>query len=55
MVTNKRIPRNTVKIDEDLLKRIRRLVSNKDKKIRYPTAKQFVNVAVLKLLGEEKK
>ena len=44
------IIKETVKINPELLKRIKILIKNKDKKIKYSTAKQFVNVAVLKLL-----
>ena len=43
----------SVKIDEDLLKRIDKLVKRKDKKIKYAHKKQFVNVAVLNLLEKE--
>ena len=47
---------NTIKIDEQLLNRVRKLIKMKDKKIKYANAKQFINVAVLKLLeGEEAK
>ncbi len=45
--------KNTVKIDEDLLKRVKSLVKRKDKRIRYSSAKQFINVAVLDLLERE--
>jgi hypothetical protein len=44
---------NTVKIDSDLLKRVRKLIRLKDKKIKYANAKQFINVAVLKSLEKE--
>ncbi len=47
--------RETVKINPDLLKRINVLIKDKDMKINYSTAKQFVNVAVLKLLKKEEK
>lgn len=43
----------SVKIDEDLLKRIDKLVKRKDKKIKYAHKKQFVNMAVLTLLEKE--
>ena len=43
----------TVKIDPDLLDRINRIISDKTKKIFYSSRKQFVNVAVLKLLEKE--
>jgi len=42
-----------VKIDKDLLNRIERLIKRKDKKIKYAHKKQFVDVAVLKLLEKE--
>lgn len=44
---------NTTKIDEGLLKRVKKLIKMKSKKIKYSNAKQFINVAVLKLLEEE--
>ena len=44
---------NTTKIDEDLLLRVKKLIKMKDKKIKYVNAKQFINVAVLKLLEVE--
>jgi len=45
--------RETVKINEDLLKRVISITKNKTKKIKYPTAKQFINIAVLELLEKE--
>jgi len=45
--------KETVKINEDLLKRVIIITKNKNKKIKYSTAKQFVNVAVLELLEKE--
>lgn len=45
--------RETVKINEDLLKRVIVVTKDKNKKIKYSTAKQFVNVAVLELLEKE--
>jgi len=44
---------DTVKIDNDLLERIRRLIRRKDKRIKYANRKQFVNVAGLELLEKE--
>lgn len=44
-----------VKIDRDLLERVKKIVKKKDKKIMYSHMKQFVNVAVLKLLEKEEK
>ncbi len=41
----------TVKIDKELLERVRKLI--KRKKIRYAHQKQFINVAVLDLLERE--
>lgn len=51
MVTKAKV--NTVKIDEDLLKRVEKLIKMKDKKIKYANKKQFINVAVLQLLEVE--
>lgn len=47
--------RETVKIDEELLARVIAITKHKTKKIKYSTAKQFVNVAVLELLEKEGK
>ena len=41
---------DVVKIDEDLLKRVNRLIKEKSMKIKYSNAKQFVNIAVLEKL-----
>ncbi len=41
------------KIDEYLLKRVKSLIKHKDKKIIYSSSKQFINIAVLKLLKKE--
>ena len=49
------VKRETVKINEDLLKRLIAITKDKTKKIKYSTAKQFVNVAVLELLEKEEK
>lgn len=46
---------NVVKIDNGLLERIERLIQKKGKKIKYSSKKQFVNIAVLELLGKEEK
>jgi hypothetical protein len=46
---------NVVKIDNALLERIKRLIGKKDKKIKYSSKKQFVNIAVLELLEKEEK
>ena len=42
-----------VKIQKDLLSRIEKLIKDKDKKIIYSSRKQFVNIAVLKLIKKE--
>jgi hypothetical protein len=47
------VKRETVKINEDLLKRVISITKNKNKKIKYSTAKQFINIAVLELLEKE--
>lgn len=44
---------DNVKIDKDLLARVEKLIKRKDKKIKYAHKKQFVEVAVLKLIEEE--
>ena len=53
MVTKKKKYQNTVKIDEKLLKRVKDLFKEEEIRIEYPTAKSFINVAVLKLLKEK--
>jgi hypothetical protein len=49
------VKRETVKINEDLLKRVINITKDSTKKIKYSTAKQFINVAVLELLEKEEK
>ena len=44
---------DVVKIDEDLLKRVNKLIKDNSMKIRYSNAKQFVNIAVLDKIMEE--
>ncbi len=44
---------DVVKIDEDLLKKIKKLIKDKSMKIKYSNAKQFVNIAVLQKIEEE--
>lgn len=44
---------NVVKIDEDLLKKVKKLVKSKYMKIKYSNTKQFVNIAVLEKLEKE--
>lgn len=46
---------STTKIDENLLERVKKLIKMENKKIKYSNAKQFINVAVLKLLEAEEK
>lgn len=55
MVTRKKTMQNTVKIDPKLLERIKQLFNDSEINIQYPTIKNFINVAVLKLLKEEEK
>jgi hypothetical protein len=52
MVTGKKRLQNTVKIDEKLLERIKNLFEEEEIKLKYPTVKSFINIAVLKLLKE---
>ncbi len=44
---------DSVKIDKDLLGKVKKLIKNSSKKIKYSSAKQFVNIAVLELLEKE--
>jgi len=44
---------DSVKIDKQLLERLKKLIAKDSKKIKYSSAKQFVNIAVLDLLEEE--
>ncbi len=53
MVTGKKRQQNTVKIDEKLLLRIKKLFNEDSIRIEYPTIKHFVNIAVLRLLKEK--
>jgi len=46
---------NTVKIDEELLERVKTIIKNPSKKIKYATLKQFVNISVLELLEKEER
>lgn len=43
----------TVKVDKILLKRVEKLINKEEKKIKFASKKQFVNVAVLELLEKE--
>ncbi len=44
---------DVVKIDEGLLKKIKKLIKEGSMKIKYSNAKQFVNIAVLDKIEEE--
>ena len=44
---------DSVKIDKELLENIKKLIKNNSKRIKYSSAKQFVNIAVLELLERE--
>jgi len=46
---------DVVKIDEDLLKKVKKLIKDGSVKIKYSNAKQFVNIAVLEKINEEVK
>tara|TARA_Y100000310_G_scaffold160433_1_gene160196 strand:+ start:3324 stop:3482 length:159 start_codon:yes stop_codon:yes gene_type:complete len=44
---------DVVKINEDLLKKVKKLIKEDSMKIKYSNAKQFVNIAVLEKLEKE--
>jgi len=44
---------DVVKIDENLLKKVKKLLKNEIIRIKYSNAKQFVNIAVLEKLKKE--
>jgi len=44
---------DVVKIDKDLLKKLKKLIKESSMKIKYSNAKQFVNIAVLNRIEEE--
>ncbi len=46
---------DSVKIDKDLLNRVKSLIKEKPHKIKYSSAKQFIDIAVLELLEKEEK
>ena len=46
---------DVVKIDENLLEKIKRLINQKNMNIKYSNAKQFINIAVLEKLEKEGK
>jgi Arc/MetJ-type ribon-helix-helix transcriptional regulator len=45
----------TVKINSELLKKIEKLIKQGNKKLKYSSAKQFVDIAVFELLERERK
>jgi hypothetical protein len=45
----------TVKINSELLKKVEKLIKKTNKKIKYSSAKQFVDIAVYELLKNETK
>ena len=47
--------RDSVRIDKDLLEKLKELVKDSSKRIKYSSAKQFVNIAVLELLEKEER
>ena len=46
---------DSVKIDKELLDRVKELIKESPHKIRYSSAKQFVDIAVLEMLKKEEK
>lgn len=44
-----------VKIDEELLERIKRFIKRGENRFDFPTIKSFVDKAILKILREEEK
>ena len=44
---------DNVKIDTDLLNKVKSLIKEKPSRIKYSSAKQFVDIAVLELLKKE--
>jgi len=47
--------RDNVKIDAEILKKVIAITKDKTKRIKYATAKQFVDIAVMELLEKEGK
>jgi len=43
---------DVVKIDKDLLKKVKKLISSKENRIKYSNVKQFINIAVLEKLNK---
>lgn len=46
---------DSVKIDKELLDAVKELIKNSPHKIKYSSAKQFIDIAVLELLERENK
>jgi hypothetical protein len=44
---------NVVKIDEELLKKVKKLIKDKSIRLKYSNSKQFINIAVLEKLEKE--
>ena len=44
-----------VKVDKELLKRVEDFISRQENKLRYINKKQFIDIAVDRLLNEEKR
>jgi hypothetical protein len=44
---------DVVKIDEELLEKLKKLIKESSMKIKYSNARQFVNIAVLNKIEEE--
>ena len=46
---------DVVKINEDLLKKVKKILKDKNMQIKYANVKQFINIAVLDKLEKEGK
>jgi hypothetical protein len=44
---------NVVKIDEELLQKVKKLVNTEMNRLKYSNSKQFINLAVLEKLEKE--
>jgi|TARA_B100001971_G_C18220746_1_gene557007 hypothetical protein len=44
---------NVVKINSDLLKKVKKIIKDKNMQIKYANVKQFINIAVLDKLEKE--
>ncbi len=42
-----------VKVDSELLERVEKLIGEKDKRIKYSSRKQFVDIAIFELIERE--